>query len=123
MTWRQPLQGARDWDLSLGPAFGVAGSTTVITVSPQCLFRVEKVMAYDTGNPPGTATRIMQFLVGNQLQRPSASGSSLALFFGVATLGNGMRWDTCQRGLTISVTVSFVQAATFEMSLFGKAVT
>lgn len=113
----------RDWDLSLGPAFGAAGTQQTLTVSPQCLYRVEKVIATDTGTPVGTATRIMQFLVGNRLQRPSANGSSLVSFFGPATLGNGLRWDTCEKGLVISVTVSFVQASTFDMSLFGKAIT
>jgi len=111
----------RDWDLSLGPVSGAAGTTTVITVAPQCSFRVEKAMATDTGTPPGTATRIMQFLVGNKIQRPTAQGASLVLFFGPATLGNGLRWDTCEKGLTISVTVSFVQTATFDLCLFGKA--
>ena len=108
--------------MSLGPAFGAAGAQTTLTISPQCRFRVEKVIATDTGTPAGTATRIMQFLVGNRIQRPSASGSSLVSFFGPATLGNGLRWDTCEKGLVISVTVSFVQAATFDLSLFGRAV-
>lgn len=115
MQWRQ-------WDLPFGPAFGAAGTSTVITVSPQCLFRVEKVLATDTGSPPGTATRIMQFLVGQRMQRPSANGSTLAMFFGPGTLGNGVRWDTCQQGLSISVTVSFVQAATFDMTVIGSSV-
>ena len=113
----------RDWDLSFGPVSGAAGTTTVITVAPQCLYRVEKVIATDTGTPPGTATRIMQFLVGQRLQRPGSAGSTLVQFFGPATFGNGLRWDTCERGLSIAVTVSFIQAATFEMSTFGKAVT
>jgi hypothetical protein len=108
--------------MSLGPVSGQAGTVTTITKAPQCLFRVEKVMATDSGDPPGTATRIMQFLIGQRIQRPTASGSSLVAFFGPATLGNGVRWDTCQQGLTISVTVSFVQAATFDISLFGRAV-
>lgn len=112
----------RDWDLSFGPISGPAGAVATIVKAPQCLFRVEKVMASDTGNPPGTATRIMQFLVGNRIQRPSASGSSLVVFFGPATLGNGLRWDTCQQGLSIAITVSFVQAATFDMTCFGRAV-
>lgn len=111
------------WDMSIGPAFGVAGSRQTLTVTPQCLFRVEKVMANDTGAPAGYGTRILQFIVGQRLQRPNANGSPLALFFGPATLGNGMRWDTCQRGLTISVQVEFVQSCTFDMALFGQAVT
>jgi hypothetical protein len=117
------LERDQAWDLSLGPAFGAAGSTTTLSVQPQCLFRVEKVIATDTGSPAGSATRIMQFMVGNRLQRPSSSGSTTVQFFGPGVLGNGMRWDTCQQGLSISVQVSFVQDATFDMSLFGRAVT
>lgn len=111
----------RDWDLSLGPVSGSAGEVKTVTVTPQCLFRVEKVMASDTGG--GSATRIMSFYVGNRLQRPALAGATLAQFFGSGVLGNGVRWDTCERGLTISATVSFVEAATFEAALFGKAVT
>lgn len=112
----------RQWDASIGPAFGQAGTTAVLSFSPQCEFRVEKVYAQDTGSTPGNGTRIMQFLVGNRIQRPSASGSSLSQFFGPGALGNGLRWDTCERGLTISVTVSFVESCTFDMSLFGSAI-
>lgn len=112
----------RDWDLSFGPISGLAGDITIIMRAPQCLFRVEKIMATDTGTPPGTATRVMQFLVGNRLQRPAATGSTLVVFFGPATLGNGLRWDTCDKGLSIAVTVSFVVPATFDMTCFGKAV-
>ncbi len=111
----------REWDLSLGPAFGLAGTTTVLTVAPQCLFRVEKVMAQDTGSPVGSGTRIAQFMVGNRLQRATASGSTLSAFFGPGALGNGVTWGTCEKGLTIAVTVAFAQDCTFDMSLFGRA--
>src|SRR3990167_203106 len=122
ITHRQPLQKARDWDLSFGPVSGAAGTTTVITVAPQCLFRGEKVMATDTHTPNGTGTRITQVLIGQRLQRPATGGGTLTLFFANNSLGNGIKWDTCQQALSISVTVSFVQACTFEMSVFGKAV-
>jgi len=111
-----------NWDLSLGPVAGVAGSVTTVSVSPQCLYRVSKAMAYDTGSPPGTGTRIMQFLVGNRIQRPTAQGSTLSAFFGPLALGNRLCWDTCQRGLLISITVSFVQACTFDVTVFGEAI-
>ena len=122
VTNRQPLQKARDWDLSFGPVSGAAGTTTVITVAPQCLFRGEKVMATDTASPAGTGTRITQVLIGQRLQRPATGGGSLTLFFSNGALGNGIKWDTCQQALAIAVTVSFVSACTFDMTVFGKAV-
>ncbi len=122
VTHKQPLQKARDWDLSFGPVSGAAGTTTVITVAPQCLFRGEKVMATDSGSPAGSGTRITQVLIGQRLQRPATGGGSLTAFFASGALGNGIKWDTCQQALSIAVTVSFVQSCTFDMSVFGKAV-
>lgn len=119
---KQPLRAARDWDLSFGPVSGAAGTTTVITVAPQCLFRGEKVMATDTASPAGTGTRITQILIGQRLQRPATGGGTLTSFFANNALGNGIKWDTCQQALSISVTVSFVSACTFDMAVFGKAV-
>lgn len=118
----QPLQKARDWDLSFGPVSGAAGTSTVITVQPQCLFRGEKLMATDTASPAGTGTRITQVMIGQRLQRPATGGGTLTQFFSQQALGNGIRWDTCQQALSISVTVSFVSACTFDMVVFGKAV-
>jgi hypothetical protein len=122
VTHRQPLQRARDWDLSFGPVSGAAGTTTVITVAPQCLYRGEKMMATDTGSPVGTGTRVTQVLIGQRLQRPATGGGTLTLFFSQQALGNGIKWDTCQQALSISITVSFVQACTFDGTVFGKAV-
>jgi hypothetical protein len=122
VTYRQPLQRARDWDLSFGPVSGGAGTSTTITVAPQCLFRGEKVMATDTASPAGTGTRITQVLIGQRLQRPATGGGSLTVFFANGALGNGIRWDTCQQALSIAVTVSFVSQCTFDMTVFGKAV-
>lgn len=119
---RKPLQKARDWDLSFGPVSGAAGTTTVIVVQPQCLFRGEKLMANDTASPAGTGTRITQVLIGQRLQRPATGGGTLSLFFANGTLGNGVKWDTCQQALSISMTVSFVSACTFDAVVFGKAV-
>ena len=122
ITHRQPLQKARDWDLSFGPVSGAAGTTTVITVAPQCPFRGEKVIATDSFSSAGQGTRITQVLIGQRLQRPATGGGSLTLFFSNGTLGNGIKWDTCQQALSIAVTVSFIQACTFDMTVFGKAV-
>ncbi len=58
MIHKTPLQKARDWQIDFGPVSGAAGTTTTVTVAPQCLFRGEKVMATDTASPAGTGTRI-----------------------------------------------------------------
>lgn len=122
MTHRVPLQKARDWQIDFGPVSGAAGSTTTLTISPQCLFRGEKVMATDSATTPGTGTRISTILIGQKLQRPAGSGATLTAFFANNALGNGIKWDTCEKALSIAVTVSFVAACTFDMTVFGKAV-
>lgn len=122
VTHKQPLQRARDWDLAFGPVSGAAGTTTTITQQPQCLFRGEKVMATDSSATPGTGTRITQILIGQRLQRPATGNGSLTLFFSNGALGNGIKWDTCQQALSISITISFIAACTFDMVVFGKAV-
>ena len=109
------------FDLPLGPVFGRAGTVTTISVQPQCRYKVMRVMAQDTGNPVGTASRVMQVLVGNRLQRPTASGGTLVTFFGPPSLGGRLGWDTCDLGLRISLTVSFIQDCTVDVALFGYA--
>lgn len=61
--------------------------TTTIHVTPNILFRGEKLVALDPGE-----------------------------------LGKGIKWDTIQPAMDISVTVSFVQSATFDFTIFGKAI-
>ncbi len=125
MTTSIPLQKARDWQVDFGPVSGASSTTTTITVQPQCLFRGEKVMATDTGGAGtavGYATSIGTILIGNRLQRPAGTGYTLTAFFANNSLGNGIRWDTCEKALSISVTVSFITASTFYMTVFGKAV-
>lgn len=116
-------QKARDWNIDFGPVFGSASTTTTITVAPQCLFRGEKVMATDWGpNPAGYNTRVQSIFVGQKLQRPAAGSNTLTYFFANGSLGNGIKWDTCDKALSISMTISFITAATFEATVFGKAV-
>lgn len=117
------VQKARDWQIDFGPAWGPAGYTTTIRSILQVPFRGEKVIASDTGSPPGHGTRIMQVMVGQLEQRAGNGGNStLTAFYANNSLGNGIRWDTCQRALSINVTVSFVQTCTFDMVVFGKCV-
>lgn len=119
---KAPLKKARDWQMDFGPVSGASGTTTTLTQTSQCYFRGEKVMATDTGSPAGTGTRIQNILVGNKLQRPLGTGGTLTVFFANNSLGNGIKWDTCQPGLQISIGVSFVQSCTLDLTVFGKAV-
>lgn len=119
---KQPLRMARDWDVPLGPVSGAAGTTTTISFQPQAYFRVEKLMATDTNSTPGMGTAITQILVGQRLQRPATGGGTLSIFYSNQSLGNGLRWDTCQPAFAIALTISFVAACTFYGNLFGKAV-
>lgn len=116
-----PLEESRDWQIDFGPASAPAGETLTFSVAPQCLFRGEKVIATDTATPPGSGTRISTITVGQRVQRPAGT-SSLTMFFAPQGLANGIRWDTTDRALRISVTVSFIVACTFDMSVFGRAV-
>jgi hypothetical protein len=122
MLHKTPLNKARDWQIDFGPVSGAAGTTTTVSNNPQCLFRGEKVMATDSGSTAGYGTRITQILVGQKLQRPAGGGATLTAFFANNALGNGVKWDTCEKALTIAITISFVQACTFDMTVFGKAV-
>jgi hypothetical protein len=121
---RAPFAKARDWQVDFGPASAPAGETTVISINPQCLFRGEKIIATDTGSPAGFGTRVTQVLIGQKPQRPAGGtgGPTLTAFYAANSLGNGILWDTCTEALAISVTVSFIQACTFHMTVFGRAV-
>lgn len=107
------------WDYPLGGS-GLAGQTREFTVTPQVDFRVEKVIATDSDG--GNATRVKQFIVGQRIQRPTSQGSTLLQFFGPGVLGNGVGWDTCQKGCIIGITLEFVKDATVDITLFGRAV-
>jgi hypothetical protein len=122
MLHQIPLNRARDWTIDFGPVSGAASTTTVVSQNPQCLFRGEKMMATDSGSTAGYGTRIVQVLIGNKLQKSTGGGATLTAFYAPTSLGNGIKWDTCEKGLTIAITVSFVQACTFDGTVFGKAV-
>ena len=122
MVRRQQVDKARDWDFPLGPISGSSATTSTITIRPQTLFRVEKIMATDVGPlAAGFNTSVTQVIIGNKLQRPSTSGGTLTLFFSQNALGNGVKWDTCQPALDIAFTVSFITQSTFYGTLWGKA--
>lgn len=113
---------ARDWDISFGPVSGAAGTTTTISNTPACLFKGMRLVATDTASPAGTGTRITQIFIGQRLQRPVTGGGTLTAFLAANAFGVGIEWDTCQPAYSISMTVSFVSACTFDAAVFGKAV-
>lgn len=109
------------WDFSLGPVNGVPGQIVELKQQMQCRFKVEKVKAFDTATPAGTGTRIVSFIVGQQIQRPSVTDTASSVFFAGNSIGNNVRWDVCEPGMIIAVTIQFVQACQFDMCLFGFA--
>ncbi len=114
--------GGRNWDVSFGPVFGKAGTTQHLYVSPNCVFRGQKLMATDTANPAGAGTRITSVLVGQKTQRPLSGQGSLTMFFSGDSLRNEIEWDDCPPNLSIALTVSFIESCTFSATVFGKAV-
>lgn len=119
------VPGARDWQIPMGPVYGEADAITTLTVEPDVIFRVDKLLATDTAEPAGTGTLIGNMLVGSRMQRPPVMTSAdykTTTLFSINSLGRGIKWDTAQPGVQISVTVSFIESCTFDLILFGKAV-
>jgi len=119
---KRRLLKTREWQLDFGPVWVPAGNQTTITISPQCLFRGEKIMATDTSTTPGNGTRIVSVVVGQKVQKPNGGNGTLTQFFAATALANGIKFDTAQRWSNIAVTVSFVETCTFDMSIFGSCV-
>lgn len=112
----------RGFDFSSGGVWGPAGSSTTITLSPQCVFRTEKIMATDTGSTPGMGTSIVQVTVGQNIQRPgNTDRGSLTKFFSEQSRANGILFDTANAWEQIAISVNFIQECTFYINLFGTA--
>ncbi len=110
----------RGLSFDFGPVFGPAGFTTTITLSPQCRFRGEKMMATDSAL--GFGTMIVSVAVGQRIQKPGNTGQgSLTKFFDQTSLANGVTYDTAHDWEQIALTIAFVQSCTFNASLFGTA--
>lgn len=112
----------RSLDFSFGYVWGTAGFVTTITVRPQCVFRVEKMMLTDNSSNPGFGTSIVQVTVGQKIQRPGTAGrGTLSTFFSQNALADGIKLDTAHEWEDIALTVSFIQECTFYANLFGSA--
>lgn len=116
----QKQPATRQYDFPTGQVYGPQGAVTVITIRPQCRFRIEKLMATDTFSSTGMGTSIVAVTIGQKVQKANNGGrGSLSMFFSQASLANGINFDTTQAWEDISLTVRFVQACTFSASLFG----
>lgn len=113
---------ARDWVIPF-TVYGTTGTQTTVTATPQCLFRAEKLVVNEIGSSTnGFGTTITQMLVGQKNQLPTTTGGVSSSAFLQSSLGNGIKFDTCQPALTVTFQVSFLQTCTWQGSLFGKAV-
>lgn len=117
------LQRARPWQVDFGPepldgGKGAKGTTISITVAPRCLFRGERLIATDSWNPPGTGTRITQVLIGRRIQDKLGLPLPTSHF----ATKRPFRLDTCEKALSISLTVEFLEDCVFDATLHGRAV-
>ncbi len=120
MATRQSRPRQRQFDFGTGQVWAPAGATTTITINPQCVFRVEEMAATDTAG--GNGTSIVQVAIGQKIQRPGSAGQgTLTQFFAQNALANGIMFDTAHPWEDIAITVSFNQACTFSMNLYGTA--
>lgn len=114
----------RKWQTGIGPVYIAAGGTGTVTISPQCLFRVEKLYLTDVngaGVGAGYASFVTGITVGQQNQMPN--NTSIPVWaFGPGLLGNGVEWDTCQGAYTMTITFNATYACTVSGALFGQAV-
>lgn len=124
-----PPAVAQEWQIGLS-MFGTPTQTITGTITPQCYFRAEKLMAvelYNNGqlNNPPISTSITGAFIGQKNQLPvgaGAGGGLHAAFFATGALGNGIKWSTCQPAISITIQVNFLAIATWYGGLFGKAV-
>lgn len=114
----KPKGKLRDWQIDFGPVFGKEGEVKTITIQPRVLFRGEKIIATDTAKFPGTGTVINAIFVGRKMQLPWPLPTN---HFGMSVTGNGIHMDTCDRALSISAQIEFLEPCTFDMCIFGKA--
>ena len=126
---RKPMDESFDYTVDFGGeagTYGTAGSSTTLSFIPQRHFQALKSMATDTytlggaGLVPGYGTSITQIFIGADSQKVANSGGTLTAFYANSALGNGIKYRTCKAGLTMSVTVRYLQDCTFFFSMFGR---
>lgn len=126
---KKPLVKARDWTIGLGTTYIKPNATSTVTIVPQVFFRAEKLIATDNASTAGAGTQIVGVTVGNRNQLPVGAGAGGGIptyTFAANSLGNGVRWDTCQPAISIAIQVQDLGVtaggSTFSGALFGKCV-
>jgi len=110
----------RRWPVAL-ECEGRAGTIQTTTINPQCLFRINKIIATDDEN--GQSTEITQIIVGNQLVLPVGLGIGIPTSeFAFYKINNEIIFPTCQPALMIAVSVRFLRDSKWKASMFGDAV-
>lgn len=136
-----PCTVFRDWQINFGPITGKKGDIKWAVIEPLVLFRGEKLLAidhalgadgcvhYESSPNDGKRTRVLACMVGTKLQFPLlpendkifGSGGMLTSVY-VSTLADGVKYTTCQMGLSIAYLVAFDEDCVWEAALYGRAI-
>ena len=122
-TRPRPQPKVRNWEINFGPVAGKAGETLRLVNDVRALFRGERIVATDTASPIGCGTRIVSLTVDGRTQDSVVSigaTSPLALPALILTVFAN-RKVLMDVGSTFGLTVSFIEACTFNMNIVGKA--
>ena len=125
----KPMDESFDYNVDFGPVTGTyqatVGSVSTLSFIPQRHFQALKSMAVDTtqlgtNGEGGYGTSITNIFMGADFQKVANTGGTLTAFYAQSALGNGIKYRVCKAGLTMSVTVQWLAASTFFMSMFGR---
>lgn len=127
---KMPLVKVRQLTLGLGSTYIRPNATSTVSVTPQCFFRAEKLIATDNATTAGFGTMVTGVFVGDKNQLPVGNGSGQngipTFTYAQNSLGNGVEWDTCQPAITIAISITDLGVtsggSTWTGALFGKTV-
>ncbi len=110
----------RDFQINVGPVTIAPGAIETLVVQPKMLFRVEKMIVYES--VPGS-TKITGIFVGAANQLP-VTGGILSTVLSSNSFSNGVPWTPCQPGIPITINVENFSKTpcTWSGALFGKCV-
>ena len=119
-AFKVPLTKTQNYQISFGPITIPPYSSMILTQMPQCLFRGDKIVC--TGDT--AAVVINSLFVGQRSQFPQNTRAIPFSVFGSNALGSGIKLDTCEVGLSISISVENISAKPVKWgaSIFGRAV-
>ncbi len=99
---------------------GRKGDTVNVVRDPNILFRIDRLMAVDNSSSPGLGTRIKMIIIGNRIQYRAESGGCFSAQ--LDEISRNMKFDVCQLGLSIAVSVEFLKDCDWSMTAFGKGI-